>query len=135
MRYVLDTTAFSSAMRRDSALLTLIKGHRPNDIVTVPPVIAEIHYGIKRLKQASKKVLLLKAERDRLLSVIKILPWQSEASKKYGEIKADLEHRGKIIDDFDIAIAAIAMSHKCGVLTANLRHFERIKDLETISWL
>jgi hypothetical protein len=37
-------------MRRDSALLTLIKGYQPNDIVTVPPVIAEIHYGIKRLK-------------------------------------------------------------------------------------
>jgi len=135
MRYVLDTTAFSAVMRRDSALLTLIKGYKPNDIVTVPPVIAEIHYGIKRLKNASKKVLLLKAERDRLLSIINVLPWQSEASKKYGEIKADLERRGKIIDDFDIAIAAIAMSHACGVLTANLKHFERIKDIETKSWL
>ena len=135
MRYVLDTTAFSALMRRDSDLLTLIKGYLPMDIVTVPPVIAEIHYGIKRLKNASKKVLLLKAERDRLLSIINLLPWQSEASKKYGEIKADLEVRGMIIDDFDIAIAAIAMSHKCGVITANLKHFEKIKDLETISWL
>ena len=61
MRYALDTTAFSAFMRRDSALLTLIKGYRPNDIVTVPPVIAEIQYGIKRLKYTSKKVLLLKA--------------------------------------------------------------------------
>ena len=135
MRYVLDTIAFSALMRRDSDLLTLIKGYLPMDIVTVPPVIAEIHYGIKRLKNASKKVLLLKAERDRLLSIINLLPWQSEASKKYGEIKADLEVRGMIIDDFDIAIAAIAMSHNCGVITANFKHFERIKDLETISWL
>jgi len=134
MRYVLDTTAFSAAMRRDSALLALLKNYRPNDIVTVPPVIAEIHYGIKRLKNASKKVLLLKAQRDRLLSIINVLPWQSEASKKYGEIKADLEHRGKIIDDFDIAIAAIAISHNCGVLTDNLKHFERINGLKTISW-
>jgi tRNA(fMet)-specific endonuclease VapC len=115
--------------------LTLIKGYRPNGIVTVPPVIAEIHFGIKRLKNDSKKVLLLKAERDRLLSIINVLPWQSEASKKYGEIKANLEPRGKIIDDFDIAIAAIAINHESGVLTANLKHFERIKDLETKSWL
>ncbi len=134
MRYVLDTTAFSAVMRKESALLTLLKGYRPNDIVTVPPVIAEIQYGIKRLKNASKKVLLLKAERDRLLSIINVLPWQSEASKKYGEIKANLERRGKIIDDFDIAIAAIAMSHECGVITANLKHFQRIKILETKSW-
>jgi len=46
-----------------------------------------------------------------------------------------LERRGKIIDDFDIAIAAIAMSHECGVLTANLKHFERIKDIDIKSWL
>ncbi len=74
MRYVLDTTAFSAVMRKESALLTLVKGYRPNDIVTVSPVIAEIQYGIKRLRNASKKVLLLKAERDRLLSVITVLP-------------------------------------------------------------
>lgn len=135
MRYVLDTTAFSAAMRRDPDLLSLLRRHRPNDIVTVPPVVAEIQYGIKRLNNASKKVLLLKAERDRLLSIINVLPWQSATSKKYGAIKVDLERSGKIIDHFDIAIAAIAISHKCGVLTANLRHFERIQDLESKSWL
>ena len=30
MRYVLDTTAFSAVMRKESALLTLVKGYRPN---------------------------------------------------------------------------------------------------------
>ncbi len=135
MRYVLDTTAFSAVMKRDSVLIGMLKGFRPNDIVTVPPVVAEIQYGIKRLKSATKKVLLLKSERDRLLSLIKVLPWQPEASKNYGKIKADLERKGMIIDDFDIAIAAIALSHNCGVLTANLKHFDRIEDLGTLSWL
>ena len=135
MRYVLDTTAFSAVMRKDAGLLGILMGCQPSDIVTVPPVVAEIQYGIKRLQSASKKVLLLKAERDRLLSVITVLPWRSEASKKFGEIKANLERKGNMIDDFDIAIAAIAISHKCGVLTANLRHFERIRGLETKGWL
>lgn len=135
MRYVLDTTAFSAVMRKDPALLSLLSSYQPNDIVTVPPVIAEIQYGIKRLRKATKKVLLLKTERDRLLSVVRVLPWRLEASGKFGEIKADLERSGKMIDDFDIAIAAIATSHKCGVLTANLKHFERIRDLEIITWL
>jgi tRNA(fMet)-specific endonuclease VapC len=135
MRYVLDTTAFSAVMRKDSALLTILMGYQPNDITTVPPVIAEIQYGIRRLGNASKKVLLLKAERDRLLSIVTVLPWLPEASKKFGEIKTDLEHRGMMIDDFDIAIASIAISHKCGVITANLKHFERIRDLEIINWL
>ena len=135
MRYVLDTTAFSAVMRKDSALLTILMGYQPNDITTVPPVIAEIQYGIRRLGNESKKVLLLKAERDRLLSIVTVLPWLPEASKKFGEIKTDLEHSGMMIDDFDIAIAAIAISHKCGVITANLKHFERIRGLKFTSWL
>ena len=134
MRYVLDTTAFSAVMRRDGGLLRLLKSYRPADIVTVPPVVAEIQFGIRRLNSSSKKWLLLKSERDRLLTVIDVLPWQLESSENYGEIKAYLERRGKPIDDFDIAIAAIAMSHKCGVITANIKHFERIKNLATKSW-
>jgi tRNA(fMet)-specific endonuclease VapC len=121
-------------MRHDGDLLTMLKRHRPADIATVPPVVAEIQFGIKRLPNSSKKSILLKSERDRLLAIIDVLPWQPESSENYGSIKADLERRGKPIDDFDIAIAAIAMSHKCGVITANLRHFKRIINLATKSW-
>ena len=123
MRYVLDTTAFSAVMKRDVGIMSFLKGYRPGDIATAPPVVAEIQYGIRRLDGSSKKCLLLKAERDRLLSIITVLPWSPESSENFGKIKADLERQGKLIDDFDIAIAAIAMSHKCGVITANLSHF------------
>jgi len=134
VRYVLDTTAFSAAMRRDVALLKLLREVRPGDIVTVPPVVAEIQYGIERLNPSTKKCLLLKSERDRLLSIIKVLPWSSDASNHFGKIKAHLEQLGNMIDDFDIAIGAIAIAHKCGVITTNQSHFKRIKHLECKNW-
>ena len=130
MRWVLDTTAFSDLMKRDPALLASLKKHAPRNIVTVPLVIAEVQYGIARLDNSSKKYFLLNRERDRLLSVITILPWEEESSLFFGRIKTDLEQRGKIIDDFDIAIAGIALSHSCGIITANLGHFQRIKGLD-----
>lgn len=134
MRYVLDTTAFSAAMKHDSSLFNLLANYRPGDVVTVPPVVAEIQYGINRLENSSKKYHLLSSERDRLLSIISILPWTSESSDQFGKIKADLEQQGKLIDDFDIAIAAIAVAHNCAVITANLNHFKRINKLESQSW-
>ena len=134
MRYVLDTTAFSGLMKRDAEILELIREYPPGDIVTVPPVVAEIQFGIERLSSSSKKYFLLKSEKDRLLSVIKVLPWSSEASNHFGKIKAHLEQVGKMIDDFDIAIGAIAIAHKFGVITANKGHFKRIKDLECKGW-
>lgn len=134
MRFLLDTTAFSAAMRRDEILLNLLVQHQPGDIVTAPPVVAEIQYGLERMDKASRKHLILSKERDRWLSVIAVLPWSNEASERFGEFKANLEHRGLLIDDFDIAIAAIAVAHGCAVITANLNHFQRIDSLESKSW-
>lgn len=134
MRWVLDTTAFSTLMQRNSSIEKLIQQHPPKNIWTVPPVVAEIQYGIKRLNPSSKKSLLLAAERDRILSTINTLPWTQDSSSLFGNIKTDLERKGTPIDDFDIAIGAIALSHGCGVITANLKHFLRIKNLQCMDW-
>jgi len=134
MKWVLDTTAFSALMKKDPDALTLVQNYPPRHIVTVPPVVAEIQFGIKRLDSSTRKSLLLSTQRDRLLSVIAVLPRLHESSDYFGKIKANLERRGELIDDFDIAIAAIALSHHCGVMTANLRHFQRIKSLECANW-
>ncbi len=39
-----------------------------------------------------------------------------------------------LIDDFDIAIGPSALSHDCHVLTANLKHFQRVHGLATSVW-
>ncbi|HLC14756.1 MAG TPA: type II toxin-antitoxin system VapC family toxin, partial [Thermodesulfovibrionia bacterium] len=74
------------------------------------------------------------SEKDRWLSVIEVLPWSDEASKFFGKIKSDLEKLGQLIDDFDIAIGAIAVAHKCSVVTSNLNHFQKINKLQSICW-
>jgi predicted nucleic acid-binding protein len=50
MKFVLDTTAFSHLMRHDPAIEKRIQRHPPTDIATVPPVMAEIHYGSERIE-------------------------------------------------------------------------------------
>ena len=129
----MDTTAFSAAMRHEPGLVEFLKSRPPGDVATVPPVVAEIVYGIQRIEPSSRKRTLLELEKDRLLGVVKVLPWTAESSRLFGSIKAGLERNGELIDDIDIAIAAIAISHDAGVLTANLVHFSRVPGLH-ISW-
>ena len=131
---ILDTTAFSAAMRHDGGLTQFLKSRAPGDVATVPPVIAEIEYGIQRTEPTSRKRALLELERDRLLGAVKVLPWTPAASRLFGSIKAGLERDGEMIDDFDVAIAAIAMSHDAGVVTANLAHFSRVRGLSCRHW-
>ena len=132
---VLDTSAFSAAMRQDAELVKFLQVRRPGDVATVPPVVAEIELGIQRVDASLRKCHLLEAERDRLLKIVKVLPWTPSSSVLFGSIKASLEREGELIDDFDIAIAAIAMSHGAQVLTANLVHFSRIAGLKCRCWL
>jgi tRNA(fMet)-specific endonuclease VapC len=134
MIFVLDTTAFSAAMRLDPAMIEFLRSRRPGEIATVPPVTAEIEYGIRRLDSSSRKSRLLSERKDQLLALVQVLPWEPRSSVNFGTIKADLENAGTLIDDFDIAIAAIALSHGAEVVTANLSHFRRIEGLASRHW-
>jgi predicted nucleic acid-binding protein len=100
----------------------------------VPPVVAEIEYGIQWLKPGSRKRFLLSDRRTQLFSRIRLLDWNPQASVQFGGIKAALERQGQFIDDFDIAAAAIALAHGAGVITANLPHFARIEGLRSRHW-
>lgn len=134
MTSLLDTTAFAAAMRDEPEMVEFLRSRRPGDVTTAPPVVAEIEYGIRRLDRASRKRALLEGERDRILGAIGVLPWTPEASQEFGSIKASLESTGELIDDFDIAIAAIAVAHGAEVISANLTHFRRVRGLRSRHW-
>ncbi len=62
------------------------------------------------------------------------LEWTEVASAIFGDQKARLEARGALIEDMDIAVAAIAMAHAFGVATCNAKRFGRIEGLRVDEW-
>ena len=103
---VLDTSAFSAAMRHEPEMVSFLGARPPGAFAVVPPVVAEIEYGLHRLDRASRRYRLLAAQKERLLSTIPLLDWIPAASVQFGAIKAGLEQAGMMIEDFDIAVAA-----------------------------
>lgn len=61
------------------------------------------------------------------------LPFDEKAAEKAVEIYVNL-HKGKLIEDNDIFIAAISMVNDCTLVTANTRHFERVEGLKFVNW-
>jgi predicted nucleic acid-binding protein len=108
--------------------------HRPGDLFVAPPVAAEIQFGIARLRAGSKRVQLLRSQYRRWRALVEWLEWTEAASDIFGEQKARLEERGVLIEDMDIAVAAIAMAHGFGVATCNARHFEKVQGLRVEDW-
>ena len=63
----------------------------------------------------------------------RILPITT-ALERYARLRVQLEKKGEIIDDFDLLIAATALTEGCMLVTHNLKHFERIEGLRTEDW-
>ena len=131
---VLDTSALSRLMRAEPIALGHAGAHRPGDLFVAPPVAAEIQFGIARLPAGSRRARLLRAQYRRWRALAEWLPWTELASDIFGDQKARLETRGVLIEDMDIAVAAIAMAHGFGVATCNVRHFERVEGLRVDDW-
>ena len=63
----------------------------------------------------------------------RILPI-TPALERYARLRVRLEGKGESIDDFDLLIAATALTEGHTLVTHNLRHFDRIEGLRTEDW-
>ena len=121
MTYLLDTNAFSSLMKGDPTVVGRLRAiAKPN--VSIPqPVLAEIAYGLARLPRSKRKAALTKRFtllRDEIVHA----PWTDDVSEHFGALKALLERRGTRLEDFDLAIAAHALSAGAVLVTADTDH-------------
>jgi tRNA(fMet)-specific endonuclease VapC len=132
--YLLDITALSAAMRHEEAMISFLTARRPGEITTASPVAGEIEYGIQRLAHDSRQFDLLNIQKEKLFSLIEILPWNRNAAVRFGKIKADLEQKGKTADDIDIATAAIALENNAEIITANIVQFRQFPNLISRHW-
>jgi tRNA(fMet)-specific endonuclease VapC len=121
-------------MKDDPGAMSHAQSCRPGELFMVPPVLAEVLYGIARLPDPSARRRLYEGELERWRSVLRWLDWSEEASDLFGREKARLEARGQRIEDMDLAIAAIALAHGHPLATFNARHFGRVAGLTVQDW-
>ena len=91
--------------------------------------LAELYAGVHRSTDISEAREAL----EDFLSLVTILGVNEEICQIFGEENARLRKAGRIIEDFELLIAATCLHHDLKLLTNNRRHFERIEGLEIIS--
>ena len=124
---VLDTNIVSESMRRvpNGAVIGWLDNQPRLDLYLCAPVLAEIRYGIARLKESERK-RALQGSYQRLVAEKfegRVLPFDTQAADAYGELMAKLESSGRVIDVVDAMIAAIALSNVATLATRNMAHF------------
>jgi predicted nucleic acid-binding protein len=131
---VLDTSAVSAVMHGIAGALDRLRAERPDEVVLVSPVAAEIRFGLERLAPGSRRRRLLEAEYHRLRSVARWEDWTEDAASEFGRQKARLTRLGTVIEDFDIAIGSIAIVLGARLATLNAKHMDRLTGLAVEDW-
>jgi predicted nucleic acid-binding protein len=90
----------------------------------------ELFYGIYKAEETENSLDKVST----LLGRLDILPLDYEASKKAGELLADLSEEGRPIDFRDALIAGISIANGMPLLTRNKGHFSRIRGLSIEPW-
>ncbi len=64
------------------------------------------------------------------LDSFKVLEFTEVSSLIFAKEKARLKKDGNIIADMDLMIASIAIENECNLISNNIKHFQRIKNLK-----
>ena len=128
--YCLDSNVVSDILRGAPEVMRHFKAaEKNNDRLFIPSIV---YYEIVRgLKAAGKTQKLLAFHF--LYSDAEHLSLDMDAIEKSIEIYIQL-HKGQMIEDNDIYIAAISMVNDCTLVTSNVKHFSRVEDLNFVNW-
>lgn len=92
---------------------------------------AELSFGAENSQRADTNAGLLEAFR----MLVPVMPFDDEAARHFGEIKADLRRSGAPCGPYDMLIGAHARALGMTLVTNNGREFERMPGLKVENWV
>ena len=128
---ILDTTFLIDVLRGDNSVTELedeldASGTPHASSITVMELYEGVH--LADTTEAQREAV------ENLLTEITELAFDRACAMQAGRISAELVSAGDPIDETDVMIAATALVHDRPVVTRNVDHFERIDDVEVVTY-
>ena len=129
-RYLLDTNIASYIIKGNfPAVRRRLVRHPMPEIAISSVTEGELWYGVTRRPDATG----LRPVVDEFLRAVTILPWDSDAARQYGQLRATLERNGQPMGSLDMMIGAHALASAL-ILVTNDRALGRVKELKVQDW-
>ena len=121
--YLLDPDILSKLLKPvpSTSLISKMASVPTQQQFTSSITLGELVYGAHRQRLRTGALL---EQLDRiLLRNRRVLSFVTEAARRYGDLRAQLERPGMPLADAYLRIAAIALTHSLTMVTGNVRHF------------
>lgn len=129
--YLFDTDTFIYLTKGNRHVLKKIQENAELTIKLSTISVSELYFGMYHSQRVEENLKKLES----FLNTIEILDFDLPSAKRFGKLKQSLFEKRLTIDDFDLAIASIALTHHCTLITHNTKHFIKIPDLVIEDWV
>lgn len=131
MTVFLDTDICISILRgKDPALEAQLRSVPLSSVELPSVVVAELWVGVG--KSNSPEIACKRLEV--FLRNFRVVAFDEECARKYGEIRSDLEKKGLTIGSNDLLIAATVLTVGGKLVTRNLREYQSVRNLKIEAW-
>lgn len=130
-RFMLDTNICIHVIKRNvPEIIRHLEKTRPEEVAISSVVAAELWTGVMKSRERERTECALKE----FLAFVEVLDWPADAAAVYGEIRAELEAKGRPIGALDLLIAAHAVRERATLVTRNTDEFRRVRRLRVENW-
>lgn len=130
MKYILDTDTLIYFLKGHESVVEKISIISQSDLSTTIINQTELLYGAFNSEQKEQNLKKI----QEFLKEIHIFEFSHAASLLFAKHKALLKKRGNMLADMDLMIASIVLANDGILVTNNIKHFEKIKELKFENW-
>ncbi|MDD5401231.1 MAG: PIN domain-containing protein [Sulfurimonas sp.] len=124
-KYLIDSDVLIYFLKGKQEAVAALSGIPPSELYISRINHAELLYGAYNSARIEENLKIIVP----FLKNFQVLEFDEEAAMLFAKEKSRLKKNGNIIADMDLMIASIAIRNKSTLITNNLKHFERIRDL------
>ena len=131
MSWLLDTNAWIDYLKNPASVVRArLMERKPEEISTFSVVRAELLHGARKYGAPDRRLAIVRET----LAPYRSLPFDDSAAEHYAVLRHELERLGEGIGPHDLLIAAICVTHKVTLVTANTGEFRRVAELNISNW-
>ena len=131
MKQLLDTNICIPLINgAEPTLAAKLLAQRPDNVVLCSVVVAELYHGACNSAWVAENLDRVR----RFCQAFQSLPFDDTAAERYGSIRVQLQHEGRLIGGNDLLIAATTLANDVTLITRNTSEFSRVPGLRVEAW-
>ena len=130
MTYLLDTDIVIYSIKGSETVASNIEQHQKSPLALSVITYGELLFGAHKSKNKDSNLATV----YRLREIFPVIPVDNPVIQTFSDIKARSQKTGQIVADFDLLIAATALTFNMTLVTNNTRDFKKVKGLKLENW-